>query len=381
MKLLIHDLSKEEWDKIKSDYNGWEVISDNGQIKPCVGCFGCWTKSPGECVIKDGYNRMGELIHKADEVVVMSKLTYGGFSSFVKNVFDRSISWVLPFFEMYQGEMHHQKRYAEDKPLKVIFRSSSFTEDEKHAAKQYVDAVCRNFHANLSEVIFEKCRSDVITDAENDCDMVPEKVIMLNCSMRSQSSNSLKFLKCLSKEIKGEYEIVNLIQYSKEPEKLINVLEGANRIVLGMPLYVDGIPSAPLRIMEMMEKNPGKKKIIYTVSNMGFYESIQIRNLMAMVKNWSNKCGYIYGGGLAIGAGEMLGNMMKSENLKKGPTMNVANGFERLGKAINDASTTEDIYVEPYKFPRGAYIFMANLSWPMSGHKNGLKKRDLYRQV
>ena len=115
MNLIIHDLNEREWTAISEKYKGWEIISDNGTIKPCVGCFGCWLKDPGQCVMKDGYNRMGALIHKADEVVVVSRYTYGGFSSFVKNVFDRSIGWVLPFFEVYEGEMHHKKRYPEDK--------------------------------------------------------------------------------------------------------------------------------------------------------------------------------------------------------------------------------------------------------------------------
>ena len=106
--------------------------------------------------MKDGYNRMGALIHKADEVVVVSRYTYGGFSSFVKNVFDRSIGWVLPFFEVYEGEMHHKKRYPEDKPFTFIFRGSFFTEDEKQKARTYVEAVCRNFRGRVVDVRFEE---------------------------------------------------------------------------------------------------------------------------------------------------------------------------------------------------------------------------------
>ena len=56
MNLLIHDLNEEEWNRISEKYKGWEIISDNGTIKPCIGCFGCWLKTPGRCVIKDGYD-------------------------------------------------------------------------------------------------------------------------------------------------------------------------------------------------------------------------------------------------------------------------------------------------------------------------------------
>ena len=99
-----------------------DVIKKN--IRPCIGCFGCWIKTPGQCVIPDAYQTMARRIHAADEVVVCTKWTYGGFSPFVKNVFDRSIGVVLPFFEIVDGEMHHQKRYAEVIPMTVHFRGS-----------------------------------------------------------------------------------------------------------------------------------------------------------------------------------------------------------------------------------------------------------------
>ena len=272
MKLLIHDLTREEWKKIASEYNGWKVVADSGLIKPCVGCFGCWTKTPGECVIKDSYERMGALIHKADEVVVMTKYTYGGFSSFVKNVFDRSIGLVLPFFEIVDGEMHHKNRYPEAKKVRFIFRGASLTEEDKTAATEYVHAVCKNFRTCIPEIIFEedenaapKKRLYAVPDKAS------EKTVLLNCSMRGANANSKKILNALAPQLKGRVESIDLVQYIKKMDELKKILNDADRIVFGTPLYVDGIPSSPLRVMEMMEKE-GKLggKTIYVVSNMGF---------------------------------------------------------------------------------------------------------------
>ena len=86
MNLLIHDLDETGFNKIAGQYKDWTIISDHGTIRPCVGCFSCWNSNPGQCVMKDGYENMGYLIHHADEVVVISRYTYGGFSSFVKNL-------------------------------------------------------------------------------------------------------------------------------------------------------------------------------------------------------------------------------------------------------------------------------------------------------
>ncbi len=149
-----------------------------------------------------------------------------------------------------------------------------------------------------------------------------------------------------------------------------------------MPLYVDGVPSAPLRIMEMLEKSgkaAGKK--IYVVANMGLYESKQIKHLLSIMKTWSEACGSQYCGGLAIGAGEMLKMMMRSENIENGPSKNMAEGVKKIAAAINAGKAMDDTYADVHKFPRGMYIFAANASWPMDAKKNGLKKKDLFRQL
>ena len=137
MNLVIHDLPPEDWARIEADYAGWTVVSDRGTIRPCTGCFACWNRTPGVCAVKDGYENMGQLIHRADEVLVISRYRYGGFSGFVKNVFDRCLGYVLPQFEVTGGETHHQKRYDEDKPFRFLFYGPALTEEEKQSAADY----------------------------------------------------------------------------------------------------------------------------------------------------------------------------------------------------------------------------------------------------
>lgn len=60
MKLLIHDLKTEEFEKLNpGPSDEMLVISDDGSIHNCIGCFGCWVKTPGACVIRDKYGNMG----------------------------------------------------------------------------------------------------------------------------------------------------------------------------------------------------------------------------------------------------------------------------------------------------------------------------------
>ena len=381
MKLLIHDLNEKEWEKISDRYCDWEVICDNGSIKSCIGCFGCWIKNPGECVIKDGYERVASLMHKAEEVTIISRYTYGGFSSFIKNVIDRCIGGVLPFFEIYEGEMHHKRRYAEDVPMNFIFRGIGLTENDKEKARCYVEAVCRNFRGHILSIDFEEDTASSVerTEISSSGREQGEKTILLNCSMRGNSANSKKFLDILSGNISEEKESMNLSSYTGREDELIEILVFASKLVFGMPLYVDGIPSQLVRIMEKMERQEQNgNKTIYVVANMGFYESAQIKNLLGMVRSWCEKCRYIYGGGLAIGAGEMMGSGKLTE-MRKGPAANMLIGLEKLGNVISNSQTIEDIYADASGFPRGFYMACANMSWMPMAKKNGLKKRDLYQ--
>ena len=238
MQLVIHDLSAEQWNEISSDYPDSTVISDNGTMKPCVGCFGCWNKTPGECVIKDGYDNIGYLIHHAEEVTVISRYTYGGFSGSVKNVFDRSLAYVLPQFEIVNGESHHQKRYDEEKPYTFIFRGPALNEEEKNNARRYVKAVTINMRTVVKDVIFWETeeKPETKTDPTKTC---TGKTVLLNASMRSVNGNTAKLAEQLAKRLKEEPEIINLSQYINRYSVLVSKLEDVSTLVLCEPLYVD----------------------------------------------------------------------------------------------------------------------------------------------
>lgn len=155
MKLLIHDLDiknfKTNFPKINDEIT---VIGEHNKIRNCIGCFGCWIKTPGKCVLKDGYEMMGELMSASDEVIVISKCCYGTYSPFVKNIFDRSISFLLPYFRKLNKETHHKPRYKNKFKLSVYFYGSDITEEEQNTAIGMVKANGINFNVSEHSVRF-----------------------------------------------------------------------------------------------------------------------------------------------------------------------------------------------------------------------------------
>lgn len=155
MNLIIHDLTQEQWKELALPVDeNTKIIDNQGNIRKCIGCFGCWVKTPGQCVIPDEYQKMGELLAQTQELTIISKCSFGSYSSFVKNVLDRSISYVLPYFEIRKGEMHHKKRYENQFSLKVIFYGTDITEDEKSTARKFAQANVVNLNGNVEEVVF-----------------------------------------------------------------------------------------------------------------------------------------------------------------------------------------------------------------------------------
>ena len=158
MKLLIHDMSEEELRGIlpSPDIESYNVVSPSPSrsIRNCIGCFGCWIKTPGACVIRDDYGDMGDLLSKTDEVLVISRCVYGGFSPFVKNVLDRSISYMHPDFEIRNGEMHHKRRYPHSFNWRVWFYGGNITESEKQTAEKIIKANSINLQCQVQELRF-----------------------------------------------------------------------------------------------------------------------------------------------------------------------------------------------------------------------------------
>ena len=152
MKLIITDLEDFHM-KITGEY---KVIKPQGNIRHCIGCFGCWVKTPGQCGIHDGYESTGIDMSKCSELIIISRCFYGSVSPFVKTVQDRAISYIHPVFVIRKGKMHHKRRYKNVIAISAYFYGDNITDAEKETAKQLMEANADNYDGIVKGVQFYK---------------------------------------------------------------------------------------------------------------------------------------------------------------------------------------------------------------------------------
>jgi hypothetical protein len=109
---FVDAIGAELQDDLHAD--GWEAtlyrLRDE-KIAYCLGCFECWTKTPGVCRIDDAGRQVAAAFIGGDLVVYLTPITFGGYSSELKKAVDRMICLVSPFFTRIDGEVHHYSRY------------------------------------------------------------------------------------------------------------------------------------------------------------------------------------------------------------------------------------------------------------------------------
>lgn len=148
MKVIIHDLPSQQEALLHT--GDAEVISANGRYAPCQGCFGCWTKHPAECFMKDALQTVCQTIGHADEMVIITENCYGAYSPAVKNVLDRSIGLSTPFSTYRGGQMHHTLRYGKKAQL-TVYVYGHVTELEKQTFQYMVERNAVNYGFRASK--------------------------------------------------------------------------------------------------------------------------------------------------------------------------------------------------------------------------------------
>ena len=112
----------------------------SGKSAACICCFRCWVKTPGECVLpRDAGTEYTEKFWDAAYIVIISRITWGGYSMRIKSFVDRVIPILHPYFRKVNGEMHHKLRY-DSFPMYLTVGYGARTEGEEDTFRKYSDA-------------------------------------------------------------------------------------------------------------------------------------------------------------------------------------------------------------------------------------------------
>ena len=134
-------------------------------IANCIGCFGCWTKTPGKCVIRDDATTIYPLIAKSDEVIYISRVKYGGYDTTMKTMLERAIPVQQAFIRIHNGETHHVQRAVVPKKAIIIAYDANDC-DERALFEQLVARNAHNMNFKSHRVVFAReCDvQDIVTN-------------------------------------------------------------------------------------------------------------------------------------------------------------------------------------------------------------------------
>ena len=151
MKLLISDIPIHV--NLPQGEESRYIDLSNLTIASCLGCFGCWVKTPGCCVLRDDAVKVYPLIARSTRLLYVSRVYCGSYDIPMKTMLERAIPVQQAFLRLYQGETHHVQRAVAEKDA-VILAYGAASEGERRVFRRLVERNASNMLFKSWEVRF-----------------------------------------------------------------------------------------------------------------------------------------------------------------------------------------------------------------------------------
>lgn len=196
---------------------------------------------------------------------------------------------------------------------------------------------------------------------------------LINGSSKNKPSNSLYFLKYISKHI-DKYNLYSL--KNDNYKDILKSIDKSSVLVLAFPLYVDSPNTWTLKFIDYIydKKIDLNNKKLYVIINCGFKEGEHNITALNIIKAWCKRVNIKYYGSILIGAGEVVGNKKYKFICKK-----AFKCLDMFAQSIKDKEKTNDTITTMGLLNNKLYCKIANISWNKTGKLNGLTKQDLRR--
>ena len=349
---------------------------------------------------------------QSDCMILLTPVRYGGYSFLLKEGLDHLIQNISPLFAKVYNETHHKNRYAVYPTLHVYGWMDTPDSNAEQIFNHLVGRNAINFHAKRAySTLLYSDQSDVeIAQAINNFldgtmdhlqpkrlhplfstnNVAPPtkitKAVLLVGSPRKTKSTSLSLGRYLCLKLAQQSVQVDTFHlYGKKRDAedqmlLFTTICEANLVVLAFPLYVDTLPAPVLGFLEQLsgfKKTFKSDKLPYFIAfvNCGFPEASHNENALAICSQFAQEVGFVWGGGIALGSGNGLGNKAL-QDWGKG-TRNIRKALDLATTALSNGQAipklAREIAAKP-KYPAFLFRFGAQFYWKKVATMFGAKE-------
>ncbi len=293
-------------------------------LRHCVGCWGCWVKTPGQCVASDASIEMDCAVIGADFVLWAAPLKMGFPTELLKMANDKHLPLIHPYMEVDQGEAHHLRRYPRSPRLGLLLEKEPATDERD--LQIVTDIYCRtalNFKTRLefsltTETVVAELAARITSPKASPLPLPgrlsatqglaiqpPARLTLFNGSPRGRKGNTPIMLEQFAKGFGGPVETYHLVRM-KETEQMVQAFSQADCAMLGFPLYTDSMPGMVKHFIEALEPLIGRENnppLGFLVQS-GFPEGLHSRYVERYLEKLAARLGSPYLGTIVKGNGE-----------------------------------------------------------------------------
>ncbi len=388
----------------------------------CQGEFDCWLRTPGRCKIHDAEQAITAALPSADAVVLVSPLTFGGFSHALKRAIDRLICLIAPFFEQRHSLTHHEARYAgypklfavgwlpvRDPAQAATFdalndanainffspgRGTAVLDDQepdryglvlRHLLATPVEpGALLGDRAALERELFAAARPD-----PERAGRPPASAALLVGSAKPKGMSASE---CIAGALERSltafgiecrlYHATEFVHDGVAALAAARAVAASDLFVLATPLYVDSFPSLATHALELVAKArqiARGEAAFLPVVNCGFPEAAHIRTALRIARHFASAAHYRFAGALPLGGGGVVTPSV-SLTEERPPVSHVVRALALAAPALAQGvplppEALEAIVAPP--IPDFVYRLAGDLGFRWQAHQLGTAQRAL----